>query len=140
MPKPSKMPYWAPNAGVPQDKLEPPDNLKDVGWSTIGEKPQRQFINWLFGIICEWLEYFSGVDYESLQKPKFGQVGKMENIGFFIGGTGNGSIIIKQVDGTDFSDTEGNRGFIWLRSPTNGKIVRGKITQNVTLSPVGCVS
>lgn len=71
-------------------------------------------------------------DVLGVRKP-----GDMFNVGFFIGGTGNGSITIKQANGNSFANTDGNRGYIWLRSATDGSIIRGKITSDVTLSPVG---
>lgn len=63
--------------------------------------------------------------------------GDMLNVGFFFGGVGNGTLTIKQANGNSFADSEGNRGYVWLRSATNGSIIRGKITADVSISPVG---
>ena len=63
--------------------------------------------------------------------------GELFNVGFFKGGTGTGTITIKQASGNSFADTDGNRGYLWLRSATDGSIIRGKITADVSLSPVG---
>lgn len=71
-------------------------------------------------------------DIYGVRKP-----GDMFNVGFFKGGTGDGTITIKQASGNSFANTDGNRGYIWLRSATDGSIIRGKIIANVSLSPVG---
>lgn len=135
--KPLVKPRWAtPDAVDGFDIIQPPENKKNIGWLK-SERPPFQFMNWLFKNIYDWIDYLSPLEVESLQNPKYGQVGKMENIGFFIGGAGNGTITIKQANGSDFADTPGNRGYVWLRSPTNGKIVRGMIKANVSLAAVG---
>lgn len=64
-------------------------------------------------------------DYTGSKKP-----GDMENVGFsFVGDT----LTINQASGSAFADSAGNRGYVWLRSATDGRIIRGKITANVSL-------
>ena len=63
--------------------------------------------------------------------------GQMVNVGFSYGGTGNGTLTICQANGSAFADTDGNRGYVWLRSATSGRIIRGKITSNVSIALVG---
>lgn len=80
----------------------------------------------IFGLIEQ--AYYSGS-----QKP-----GSMQNVAFSFGGTGNGTLTIHQANGNAFADTDGNRGYVWMRSATSGRIIRGKVTANVQLGPVGC--
>lgn len=63
--------------------------------------------------------------------------GQMVNVGFSFGGTGDGTLTIHQANGSAFADTDGNRGYVWLRSATSGRIIRGKITSNVSIPLVG---
>lgn len=58
------------------------------------------------------------------------KAGDMENVGFSISGD---TLTINQANGSAYADTAGNRGYVWLRSVTNGRIVRGKIVANVSL-------
>lgn len=56
--------------------------------------------------------------------------GDMENIGFSFSGD---TLTINQANGSAFADTPGNRGYVWMRSHTDGRIIRGKIVANVSL-------
>lgn len=67
--KPNKFPEWAKN--LVQDEVnkefnryEPPQAKKDVGWSR-GEVPPRQWVNYQYNLINQWLEYL----YTALHKP-----------------------------------------------------------------------
>lgn len=70
MMKPNKYPRWA--SEVVRNQLnkeyniyEPPEQKKDIGWD-LNEVPPRQWFNWLFRLINDWIAYF---DY-SLNKPQ----------------------------------------------------------------------
>lgn len=63
--------------------------------------------------------------------------GDILNIGFSFGGTGNGTFTVHQADGSAFADSDGNRGYIWLRSATSGQIVRGVLVSNISIALVG---
>lgn len=54
----------------------------------------------------------------------------MENIGFTASGS---TVTINQANGKAFQDVVGERGYVWLRSATDGRIVRGKVVANVSL-------
>lgn len=73
----------------------------------------------------------------TLKTRKAKRPGDMDNIGFFITGTGNGTLTIKQANGDDFDDSDGNRGYVWLRSSTNGEIIRGVLISNISIPLVG---
>lgn len=138
MAKPSEKFDWAPNAIPGLDIIKPPDNKILIGWLK-EEKPPFQFFNWLFRNIGEWLGYIDTELSPPIENLLIGsrRPGDMVNIGFFITGVGNGILTIKQANGNDFADTDGNRGYVWLRSATSGQIIRGKITSNVSIPLVG---
>ena len=53
--KPSSKPSWATTG----DKVEPSGSKKATGWLKL-EKPAYQFMNWLFNIISQFIDYLSG--------------------------------------------------------------------------------
>lgn len=58
------------------------------------------------------------------------QNGAMENIGMsFFGDT----LTINQANGDAFQDVVGSRGYVWMKSATNGRIIRGKLASNVSI-------
>lgn len=68
--KPSKFPRWA--SSVVRNEInseyniyEPPEQKKDIGWE-LNEVPPRQWFNWLFRMINDWLVYFD----HRLNKPQ----------------------------------------------------------------------
>lgn len=64
-------------------------------------------------------------DYSGSKKA-----GDMENVGFSFSGD---TLTIKQASGSSFANTAGNRGYVWLRSATDGRIIRGIIIADVSL-------
>lgn len=66
-----------------------------------------------------------------------GKVGEMQNIGFTMTGTGTTTLNITQANGSAFANTNGNRGYVWLRSATDGSIIRGVLTANVSIVLTG---
>lgn len=69
MPKPAKLPAWAtedkkdPITGQ-WNVVDPPDEKKEVGW--LIERPVRNYMNWLFRTIHDWIKYFDdNLDLES---------------------------------------------------------------------------
>lgn len=54
MARPSEYPRWE---AAPADIINPPEAKKDVGWNVAGEKPPRQWFNWLWNLIYLWLVY-----------------------------------------------------------------------------------
>lgn len=62
--------------------------------------------------------------------PHLYKHGDMVNIGFSHSG---GVFTVCQADGSAFDDSEGNRGYIWIRSYASGKIVRGKVVSNISI-------
>lgn len=70
MPKPVLYPEWAmldqpnPISGQ-QNVVVPPTEKMNYGWA-FGEKPNRQWWNWLHRTTCDWIEYFDeNLDFES---------------------------------------------------------------------------
>lgn len=89
-------------------------------------------------------KFNGGVDQDNLSPGLLSSVlygttkpGAIHNIGFSLGGTGNGTLTIHQADGSAFADSDGNRGYIWLRSATSGQIIRGQVVSNVSIALVG---
>jgi len=70
LPKPALLPEWA--TGDKQDPVsgqfnvvEPPPEKKISGY-LLGEKPNRQYLNWLFRTTNDWIAYFdSNLDFDS---------------------------------------------------------------------------
>lgn len=64
MAKPTKFPEWAelpyvdPVVGG-SNIVEPPTQLKNTGWLR-KQKPPANYMNWLFNLINQWIEYFDG--------------------------------------------------------------------------------
>lgn len=61
MPRPDKYPRWAStNATDPvslsKNVIEPPEDKKDIGWSR-GERPPRNWENWLDRLTYLWIQY-----------------------------------------------------------------------------------
>jgi hypothetical protein len=56
--KPSSSPDWT--LTNPSVRQEPTSGKKNTGWGA-GEKPPRQFMNWLFFNLSEWKNYFEEV-------------------------------------------------------------------------------
>lgn len=52
--KPTIIPRWANNGGI---VTQPTEGKKDIGWLT-NEHPPAQFLNWLFFLLCGWVQYF----------------------------------------------------------------------------------
>lgn len=52
--KPSELPRWSDNGGT---IIEPSEAKKNIGF--IAERPPFPFLNWLFNLIYQWLEYFN---------------------------------------------------------------------------------
>ncbi len=68
--KPTKYPRWASKnvrheINKEYNIYEPPEQKKDIGWD-LNEVLPRQWFNWLFRIINDWIVYF---DY-FLNRPK----------------------------------------------------------------------
>ena len=64
LPKPTTRPNWTygnPNFGVVTQ--EPSSGKKLNGWDA-GERPPREFVNWVFWILSQWLDYFESVTDE----------------------------------------------------------------------------
>jgi len=60
--KPNKYPEWAKNLVRDEinkefNRYEPPQAKKDIGWVR-GEVPPRQWVNYQYNLINEWIEYF----------------------------------------------------------------------------------
>lgn len=58
MAKPASKPDWT--SANPSVRTEPTGGKKNTGWD-INERPAREFMNWLFFNIDEWIDYFEGV-------------------------------------------------------------------------------
>lgn len=58
MAKPTSKPDWT--SANPAVRIEPTGSKKNTGWG-IGERPPREFMNWLFFNIDEWIDYFEEV-------------------------------------------------------------------------------
>lgn len=56
--KPASKPDWT-SANAPA-RTEPTGSKKNTGWE-IDERPPREFMNWLFFNIDEWIDYFEEV-------------------------------------------------------------------------------
>ena len=68
--KPTKYPEWASDdvrhpLNNEYNVYEPPEQKKALGWD-LHEAPPRQWLNWLFRLIHQWIVYF---DY-FLHRPK----------------------------------------------------------------------
>lgn len=64
MAKPSKFPKWATTqvedpVSKQNNFSEPPDSKKQTGWDRL-EYPPRQWLNWLFRVINQWIEWLDG--------------------------------------------------------------------------------
>ena len=58
MAKPTSKPEWTVgNPSFGTVTIEPSAGKKQTGW-TAGERPPFQFMNWLFWIINDWIDYF----------------------------------------------------------------------------------
>lgn len=55
IPKPTAKPDWT--SANPSVRTEPTSGKKNTGWN-IDERPPREFMNWLFFNIDEWIDYF----------------------------------------------------------------------------------
>lgn len=61
MAKPSSKPEWTVgNPDFATVTVEPNATKKEAGWFP-DERPPREYLNWLFFNINEWIEYFEGV-------------------------------------------------------------------------------
>lgn len=56
--KPSSKPAWT--QSNPAVRTEPTGSKKNAGWG-IGERPAREYENWLNFIMSEWIDYFEEV-------------------------------------------------------------------------------
>lgn len=61
MPRPNKYPRWASEDStdpvtLSKNVIEPPEEKKDIGWSR-GEKPPRNWENWLDRLTYQWIVY-----------------------------------------------------------------------------------
>lgn len=70
LPKPAVLPEWAVN-NIPDpvsgqlNVVEPPLEKKLTGY-LLGEKPNRQYMNWLFRTTNDWIAYFNdNLDFDS---------------------------------------------------------------------------
>lgn len=70
LPKPTKLPQWASEDEIDQTSgqynvVEPPLERKRLGWY-LGEKPNRQWWNWLHRQTWLWLAYFDeNLDFDA---------------------------------------------------------------------------
>lgn len=63
MSHPATMPHWADTPTTL--RTEPPSALQDAGHA-VGDRLPAQYLNWLFGVICDWLDWlFLPHDYMS---------------------------------------------------------------------------
>lgn len=58
MPKPASKPDWT--LTNPTERTEPTPSKKESGWA-INERPAREFMNWLFYNITDWIIYLEEV-------------------------------------------------------------------------------
>lgn len=56
MPKPTSKPSWMTGVTGPS-VAEPPSPKKSSGWN-IGERPAREYFNWLFQNVSDWIDWF----------------------------------------------------------------------------------
>jgi hypothetical protein len=68
--KPNKYPRWASSSikneiNGEYNIYEPPEQKKDIGWD-LNEVPPRQWFNWLFRTINDWIMHFD----HHLNRPK----------------------------------------------------------------------
>jgi hypothetical protein len=66
MAKPDKYPRWASNIvkndiNKEYNIYEPPEQKKDIGWD-LNDVPPRQWFNWLFKVINDWIVYFDSTN------------------------------------------------------------------------------
>ena len=64
LPKPSSKPEWMPGAGAPEVQ-EPSSGKKITGW-LIDERPPREYFNWLFQNLSEWVDYLESLTDETV--------------------------------------------------------------------------
>lgn len=70
VPKPAELPQWASEDEIDQTSgqynvVEPPLERKRLGWY-LGEKPNRQWWNWLHRTTYDWLAYFNdNLDFDA---------------------------------------------------------------------------
>lgn len=95
---------WEGTNGV----IEPSAGKKGTGWAS-AEKPAFQYMNWIHSISDQWHKY---LDAFTLADGAY-------NVGINLSG---GTAKLVQADGNDFSDEDGERGFIVMESQaTPGK-------------------
>lgn len=98
MARPTKYPRWASvltqNSTNKQYNIyEPPEQKKDIGWD-FKDRPPRQWFNWLFSVINQWITYFdttnNGTAYLSTNLPP-----ASENLGrvLFVSNIDGGTLV-----------------------------------------------
>lgn len=113
--KPDKYPRWA------SDKVrneingeyniyEPPEQKKDMGWD-LNEVPPRQWFNWLFRMINDWIVYF---DY-GLHRPKTYLKSTLPDAA----GCKARMVFVSNVDGGTLAFSDGTN---WKKININGNI------------------
>ena len=85
--------------------IEPSAGKKGTGWAS-AEKPAFQYMNWVHNISDQWHKYLDGL---SIDEGAY-------NVGMVLSA---GSFKLVQADGSDFANTDGERGYIVMQSQTN---------------------
>ena len=113
--KPNKYPRWA-SSNIKNDishennVYEPPEQKKDIGWD-LNEVPPRQWFNWLFKTINEWITYFD----QHLNRPKIYTKAKLPDAA-----SSKAQIVfVSNVDGGTLAFSDGAN---WKKININGNI------------------
>lgn len=81
MAKPSsKLDWTVGNPDIATTTVEPDPSKKQTGWA-VDERPGRQYFNWLFWIIDQWIKYFNTIGVPEWDATTTYQVGSVVNNG-----------------------------------------------------------
>lgn len=84
MPEPSELPEWA-TSGTNRDK---PDAGPIASGFLAGERPPAKWVNWLFGVLCDWVAWLKEVTDDHEERVEATEDGQLTAFGSFFVTTG----------------------------------------------------